>query len=689
MILNSISLKTDGKANGKTNEKTKTPNTDTQIFANGLIKLFKPTYKEFFTNGIEYNCDIYTKTFRNLILSNDNDVSYVYNHLIILLSHDNVINVEPELIERDEMYNEDNNGNGDKYSDKHSDRNNNENDDKHSDGNNNEHDVLTRFMSPIIKRYSQIMSPTDLAIFFTTKEISFKFTNKLSLNGYIPQNINSNISIMRVDKDIRKLLRSPRVFFNVMKKMLKFDKNTGYYSIMRNGVVIPVICKHEYMLLSGQTLIEVATLCSINGKCMYCDAPIPEYDKALIMEQHINMMNISTKLVNTIIENNVSSIGKISINLRYVIANKDNIIINISYVISSIIMEYTFKNSFKDSKRGELKHEYDAISYDISSDNSLQINIINNNLDEAIKENIGDVEFKHQNIKVITYAYYIVKKVLDEANINSGKLYNECSSFLTINNVRTTIDVSGVIKQLLDTHEVAKDWIKNIIENDESLKQIYENNCVEKMIYTIKYQLLKLRKHLPLCSIIEVTSGINIKNIIITINRFEEVYKKVCLTFCPVNYIHLFTNNVCKYCGLKKDSSNSIDIYIKYEPIIINGQQTNKMLTIKSMNNVKEIIGKDVEKIDVNKFSKILNMEQQIISYYSSRDNELREVVVNYLSKFHQIDKNESSKYNPKQLILYIIQNRWCTVETIVLELTLFAIKHTELELGIYNYSMF
>ena len=146
MILNSISLKTDGKANGKTNEKTKTPNTDTQIFANGLIKLFKPTYKEFFTNGIEYNCDIYTKTFRNLILSNDNDVSYVYNHLIILLSHDNVINVEPELIERDEMYNEDNNGNGDKYSDKHSDRNNNENDDKHSDGNNNEHDVVNQIM---------------------------------------------------------------------------------------------------------------------------------------------------------------------------------------------------------------------------------------------------------------------------------------------------------------------------------------------------------------------------------------------------------------------------------------------------------------------------------------------------------------------------------------------------------------
>lgn len=661
MILNSISLKTDGK----TNEKTKT---DTQIFANGLIKLFKPTYKEFFTNGIEYNCDIYTKTFRNLILSNDNDVSYVYNHLIILLSHNNVINVEPELIEHDETYNENGDGNGD----------------EHDDRNANGRGVLTRFMSPIIKRYSQIMSPTDLAIFFTTKEISFKFTNKLPLNGYIPQDINSNISIMRVDKDIRKLLRSPRVFFNMMKKMLKFDKNTGYYSIMRNGVVIPVICKHEYMLLSGQTLIEVATVCSINGKCMYCDAPIPEYDKALIMEQHINMMNISTKLVNTIIENNVSIIGKIPINLRYVIANKDNIIINISYVISSIIMEHTFKNI----KRGEIKHGYETVP-----DNPLQIspldNIINNNLDEAIKENIGDVEFKHQNIKVITYAYYIVKKVLDEANINSGKLYNECSSFLTINNVRTAIDVSGVIKQLLDTHEVAKDWIKNIIENDESLKQIYENNCAEKMIYTIRYQFLKLRKHLPLCSIVEVSSGINIKSIIITINKFEEVYKKVCLTFCPVNYIHSFINNMCKYCGLKKDSSNSIDIYIKYEPIIINGQQTNKMLTIKSINNVKEIIGKDVEKIDVNKFSKTLNMEQQIISYYSNRDNELREVVVNYLSKFHQIDKNESSKYNPKQLILYIIQNRWCAVETIVLELTLFAIKHTELELGIYNYSIF
>lgn len=667
MILNSISLKTDRK----TNEKTKT---DMQIFANGLIKLFKPTYKEFFTNGIEYNCDIYTKTFRNLILSNDNDVSYVYNHLIILLSHNNVINVEPELIEHDETYNE----NGDGNSDEHDDRN------------INGHGVLTRFMPPIIKQYSQIMSPTDLAIFFTTKEISFKFTNKLSLNGYMPQNINSNISIMRVDKDIRKLLRSPRVFFNMMKKMLKFDKNTGYYSIIRNGVVIPVICKHEYMLLSGQTLIEVATVCSINGKCMYCDAPIPEYDKALIMEQHINMMNISTKLVNTIIENNVSMIGKIPINLRYVIANKDNIIINISYVISSIIMEHTFKNT----KRGELKYEHGyEHGYETSSNNLLQIsppnNIINNNLDEAIKENIGDVEFKHQNIKVLTYAYYIVKKVLDEANINSGKLYNECSSFLTINNVRTTIDISGVIKQLLDTHEVAKDWIKNIIENDESLKRIYENNCAEKMIYTIRYQFLKLRKHLPLCSIVEVSSEINIKSIIITINKFEEVYKKVCLTFCPVNYIHSFANNVCKYCGLKKDSSNSIDIYIKYEPIIINGQQTNKMLIIESVNNVKEIIGKDVEKIDVNKFSKTLNMEQQIISYYSSRDNELKEVVVNYLSKFHQIDKNESSKYNPKQLILYIIQNRWCTVETIVLELTLFAIKHTELELGIYNYSMF
>ena len=173
MILNSISLKTDRK----TNEKTKT---DMQIFANGLIKLFKPTYKEFFTNGIEYNCDIYTKTFRNLILSNDNNVSYVYNHLIILLSHNNVINVEPELIEHDETYNE----NGDGNSDEHDDRN------------INGHGVLTRFMPPIIKQYSQIMSPTDLAIFFTTKEISFKFTNKLSLNGYMPQNINSNISII-------------------------------------------------------------------------------------------------------------------------------------------------------------------------------------------------------------------------------------------------------------------------------------------------------------------------------------------------------------------------------------------------------------------------------------------------------------------------------------------------------------
>lgn len=62
--------------------------------------------------------------------------------------------------------------------------------------------------------------------------------------------------------------------FDEYKDELKFNRSTHSYGLTVNNNVIPILCEHEYMYLSGEQIAIIINRCIDSGICVYCGQSI-------------------------------------------------------------------------------------------------------------------------------------------------------------------------------------------------------------------------------------------------------------------------------------------------------------------------------------------------------------------------------------------------------------------------------
>ena len=89
-------------------------------------------------------------------------------------------------------------------------------------------------------------------------------------------------------------------------------------------------------------------------------------------------------------------------------------------------------------------------------------------------------------------------------------------------------------------------------------------------------------------------------------------------TYCPVNEFHEYEGSLCKHCGIKKDCSNSSEIYNKYMNKI-NENFLNYPSSIQGIKHInQEKLVKEIEKINEKDFITKLTVENNDKNYIQS-----------------------------------------------------------------------
>jgi len=112
-------------------------------------------------------------------------------------------------------------------------------------------------------------------------DVDYKFTLKLPFR----------FAIAEIPKEIREKM------LNI--KNLIFDENTGYYSFQYQGLLIPVMCRHEYLLIKETPLPEISIECYLDGFCKYCGSEMVSFNEEIFEELPPKVYSIVHIFINT------------------------------------------------------------------------------------------------------------------------------------------------------------------------------------------------------------------------------------------------------------------------------------------------------------------------------------------------------------------------------------------------------
>ena len=104
--------------------------------------------------------------------------------------------------------------------------------------------------------------------------------NKLTLKSIDMDNV-KKISIAAIPDDIMNLVKINDI--KRLSKILKLNKTSGFYEyIDENNVAFPLVCRHMFMYLSGDSMFDISIECVKNGKCIYCGQEMTNYSEHLV-----------------------------------------------------------------------------------------------------------------------------------------------------------------------------------------------------------------------------------------------------------------------------------------------------------------------------------------------------------------------------------------------------------------------
>lgn len=459
--------------------------------------------------------------------------------------------------------------------------------------------------------------------------------------------------IVSIPKDIAKLFNKLTAYFEEAIKYLKLDEKTGYYCYHHpDNVIIPVVCKHIVLLMKGVNPIDVANECYKDGICKYCKQDMIAYNQM----ETLTLPPSASSLVISFAECFKSGLS--------------------TETIIHIVMNYCIRR-------------LDKLGVSIYSG------------DECVGFTaifiLRLIKITSQHFKLIDYKIKGLTQKISQKLALLGKSEEDVKNMLENNDIFG--DIENVNIQLLSALEESKNKNKNnefSVDAEDVLFNSPKNrtpiNKIQELYLNNKYELYKTVLAVKILynslynwkfddkNLIDISDifrdDIKLKINTIGFKFFQLTYK----FYCPVNMIHHYDNNKCKYCGLLKNGDNSDDIYNKYNEII-NNVSTAEPFTIKDnelnkINNDIKILD-DINKVVPDRFKDILHKYGLDYTTIASFENNFKIINNNYfkhLAIILNISQDKLTEYTlknkpeeyTKKIFVYICKNEFEKEETIV-----------------------
>ena len=333
--------------------------------------------------------------------------------------------------------------------------------------------------------------------------------------------------IFKLSRDIITLINNVSYYFNDIKNSLKFNEKTGYYELTvkdeleHKEQIIPIMCKHTYMTLNGESLYNISNECSFKGVCRYCG----------------DVLDSVSFEDTTTLPRNIAEFVYMLMELYGCSPDNQTIFIYIYNSIAALIAQMIEKDDSNfDNKASSIAALF---CYNIITKHPPVIKPTNFLL--LLSETLALVGFNEQKIK---------------NTIDSGVLG----------------DTNNVYQSLIDTHDYSL-YDFNKIFNDYASKEVKDLKAkgIEQIqLFNTLYKQLRI-DNLKLQEIIksfkekekEIEKGDIEPTRFNTLIVFEGYIKKSCPGNNHLN--HVFSGSKCKKCGINSDFKNFEEVYEKYE----------------------------------------------------------------------------------------------------------------------------
>ena len=397
--------------------------------------------------------------------------------------------------------------------------------------------------------------------------------------------------VYKIPHDLLKMFTHITKYWNDIKDQLTLDKNTGYYCyVVKDGkktISIPIICKHQAMILSNIPLQTISSQCYSNGVCKYCGQEIIAYNDGndfvlppSAMSLIISFADIFThkQSIDTIIFDTNDFIVKRLQQLEVSPYSTDECV---GYVCLFIIKLCQLGSKQFDISDAKLKKLLNKLSKQLSilgkSEQDIDELLNNTELFDGIDNLIGS--FKNDGIK----------QTSDDNNQQHINIVDQ----IVFNGTNKTP------KTQLQQYYLANNG--KIYEMLLALRTLLNNVYNSKFNHVIK----------------DVEHIVEYDDFIKNVNTFGyDFFRKTANVYCPVNYCHQWVNKQCKHCGLKQDMNNLDEIYNKFASVISNINVEEPMLITDTFQNTIDINNKtiinDIKQTDYKDFNEIV---QQYVDY--------------------------------------------------------------------------
>lgn len=475
--------------------------------------------------------------------------------------------------------------------------------------------------------------------------------------------IKTDYKITNIPKDLQIKFNKITAYFEELKNQLIFDKKTGYYSYEINNTLVPVICRHEYMHLSGLTLQEISIECYRDGRCKYCGQDMVSYNEEVRELMPTKIYSLIYQYIGAINEKIdelalLSVLSKILLNemQTYKMFNKSQqemfsfagIFLYKVYYLTQTKIQYSKINI--SAFLGKVK-EYNTI-----------LGRTQKQIDALIKSD--EIFTNLKNIEII------IKNLI----YTSTQQYNEYNPVSILFN--EVINPEN-IHQLKAKTNIQKLWLEDLNHH-----KITELNIALMNEFLSSYTFLSHRNKLQKAQLQKIS--LILENIVTNDDEFGYIYFMLAWNnYCPVNKYHKYKDNRCIYCSIKSDGTNINDVYKRYSTIINSPHMENpKILSEEQFDIAKLYSIKSIEKYNADKFDQHVYIENSLlknniikfIDDISSANLDKIYKCISTITKIninelYAIDKSNESSFI-KKAFMYIADKKLLTNDSIVSTLT-------------------
>ena len=428
--------------------------------------------------------------------------------------------------------------------------------------------------------------------------------------------------------------RRVRENFSEIKDKLVLDKS-GMYGIKilnskNEEVIYPILCTHEYMILNGESYAEMSGACYDKGRCKFCGCELYAYHDS----------------ANIIIDSKLYSHLTIFVEGLKGSYNETNLVYN-------LMNEFTrwFKmNKYDENDMSKMFYIYMYyLVVTLLKDYKKYLKRTMSSFILKLRKSLALWRLTDRNIPHVDIRVRNILSIIDHNNLNAENMLSATYPF----NVMLGTDYKYVIgikdyKPKDNFEKMFIDYYFHLSDDFGEFLNEYWEEILRKYIYPKTEEYIRRIKKVKVDDQFEKMYQINKKEI--SNNRIK-FFEEMASNYCPKKLFHEFKNNVCQYCGLKKDLSNLYEIYEIFHGVIED-----------HIIHLVDIDEDDLDKYDIknkyklNDLDKIDGKLENMINdnFFKQSYNEIikhPEIVDKIIYPYLRIHTNE-----PKALV-YIVKN--------------------------------